>query len=579
MQRSGSRKGAGRAAQPAGARGPSVGEGLARAKHAAGSRAAGAASDADVLLSSGGLPIRASQLIDERLARQVAKGSQRAFTTIYERYHQQLYQYCYSLLRDRDDAYDALQSTLLGAFAALRRGQRDAPLRPWLYRIAHNEAISLTRRRRSVCESGSAPETWVPSAEDRAGQRARLALLVADLQALSERERGVLLMRELSGLSHREISLALGISTHTVKHAILAARRSLREFEEGRSMLCAEVRASVSDGHGNVLRTRAHLRSCRSCADFAASIGSRRADLRALVPPLPPAAAAGLLAALHGAAASTGAGAGAGAGGGAGASLAGKTTYAFLGAKALAGVAVVAVTGATVAGAVGLAKPFAGGTAPTTTAAAAKHDHALRRSARSSRRAKARASADLRASAPVGASGGAVGAFTAPASGVSVGGGARSSQEGAQGRPWEAGSGPSAGNRSRRNGEGPANAGHGRGAERRSTAGATHGGVGGGRAGSVGHSRAPGTSSSAASEHAGGSSRTESAAPGAEHAHPGAPPPSPNALEIPAVVPAPRLPVPPPPVAPPPASIPDAEASTAGTELPKPPPPTTQPAP
>ncbi|MEA2141199.1 MAG: hypothetical protein QOC91_1298, partial [Solirubrobacteraceae bacterium] len=85
-------------------------------------------------------------LTDERLARLVARGSERAFQTIYERYHQQLYRYCRSLLRDGDDAYDALQSTLVSALAALQRGQRDAPLRPWLFRIAHNEASSQTRR-------------------------------------------------------------------------------------------------------------------------------------------------------------------------------------------------------------------------------------------------------------------------------------------------------------------------------------------------------------------------------------------------------------------------------------------------
>ena len=87
---------------------------------------------------------------DERLARLVTRGSERAFQAIYDRYHQQLYRYCYSVLRNRDDAYDVLQSTLVSALAALQRGQRDAPLRPWLFRIAHNEAISEVRRRGRV---------------------------------------------------------------------------------------------------------------------------------------------------------------------------------------------------------------------------------------------------------------------------------------------------------------------------------------------------------------------------------------------------------------------------------------------
>jgi DNA-directed RNA polymerase specialized sigma24 family protein len=75
---------------------------------------------------------------DERLARLAARGSQRAFAAVYERHHQALYRYCRSILRDDTDAQDALQSTFTRALSAIKRGQRSAPLRPWLFRIAHN---------------------------------------------------------------------------------------------------------------------------------------------------------------------------------------------------------------------------------------------------------------------------------------------------------------------------------------------------------------------------------------------------------------------------------------------------------
>src|SRR6478672_10660936 len=85
---------------------------------------------------------------DEQLAGRVADSHESAFTTLYERYHQPLYRYCRSLLHDDADAQDALQSTFTSALVALHEGKRDAPLRPWLFRIAHDEAISLVRRRR-----------------------------------------------------------------------------------------------------------------------------------------------------------------------------------------------------------------------------------------------------------------------------------------------------------------------------------------------------------------------------------------------------------------------------------------------
>ncbi|HWC87797.1 MAG TPA: sigma-70 family RNA polymerase sigma factor [Solirubrobacteraceae bacterium] len=300
-----------------------------------------------------GVPIRLGVFGDERLARLVAGGSERAFATLYERYHQQLYRYCRSIVHDDADAEDVLQSALASAFAALGRDQRDAPLRPWLFRIAHNEAISLLRRRRAGAEAMEAPEQSAPSAEDRAGERARLALLVADLQELPERQRGALLMRELSGLSHDEIAIALGISVGVAKQAIFEARRALLEFAEGRSMRCEDVRRTVSDGDRRVLRgrrVRAHLSDCAPCAAFAAAIPGRRNDLQAMVPALAPVASAGILASITG-------GSGHGAAGGYGAAAAGaagKTVAATLAAKALVGTAVIVTAAAGVAGVAGM---------------------------------------------------------------------------------------------------------------------------------------------------------------------------------------------------------------------------------
>ncbi|MDQ6749588.1 MAG: RNA polymerase sigma factor [Actinomycetota bacterium] len=288
-------------------------------------------------------PLRLAVLGDERLARLVGDGSERAFAALYQRYHQPLYRYCRSMLRDDADAQDALQSAFAGALVALRRDQRDAPLRPWLYRIAHNEAISLLRRRRpeDAFSEGSGPASASASAQDVAEERARLALLLADLRELPERQRGALVMRELSGLSHEDAALALGISVGAAKQTVFEARRSLAEFSEGRAMACEEICRTVSDGDGRALRSRrvrAHLRDCAGCAAFAAAIPARAADLRALAPPLPGVAAAGLLARIIGG----GSGHGSGGAGGAVAATAGKSAGMALATKAVAGAALIA---------------------------------------------------------------------------------------------------------------------------------------------------------------------------------------------------------------------------------------------
>jgi RNA polymerase sigma factor (sigma-70 family) len=238
---------------------------------------------------------------DELLARYATRGSERAFSVLYERYYQRLYRYCRSIVRDDADAQDALQSTFTRALAALRRDQRNAPLRPWLYRIAHNESITLLRRRKRDLEQQAMSETprIEPSADEAASVRARWSSLVEDLGTLPERQRGALLLRELAGLSHEEIGVALGVSTGGAKQAIFEARQALAEVEEGRAMSCEAARNQISEADRRVLRgrrIRAHLRDCAGCAAFAAAIDSRRHELRALAPGLPPAAAAVVLA-------------------------------------------------------------------------------------------------------------------------------------------------------------------------------------------------------------------------------------------------------------------------------------------
>ena len=206
---------------------------------------------------------------DARLARRAAAGDERAFAAIYRRYHQDLYRYCLALLRDREDAEDALQATMVKALRALPGERAKIELKPWLFRIAHNEAISLVRRRRptdeidpELPESGTSRNSarsrasscaswsriWTTCRSDSAGAagdaRAERARLRADRRARSRRAR-----RPPSRPSTRRGS-------------------ALQEMSEGRELECGRVREAISAGDRRVLRgrrIRAHLRTCQGC--------------------------------------------------------------------------------------------------------------------------------------------------------------------------------------------------------------------------------------------------------------------------------------------------------------------------
>jgi RNA polymerase sigma factor (sigma-70 family) len=287
---------------------------------------------------------------DQRLAERASRGDQRALAAIFTSYHEDLFRYCAALLGNAEDAADALQNTMVKVLGGLPGERRAVQLKPWLYRIAHNESVELLRKRRDL--EAIDPEAFVSteSPEASAEVRERLRQLIADLRELPERQRGSLVMRELSGLSFEQIGAAFETSAAVARQTVYEARLGLRQMEKGRAMGCDEVRRKLSDGDRRALRRRdlrAHLRRCSGCREFEAEIAGRQSDLAA-ISPLPALAAAALLkGALGGGVGSAGGAAtGAGVAGGAISSSAAVKAGAISSSTAVKAVATLAVAGA-----------------------------------------------------------------------------------------------------------------------------------------------------------------------------------------------------------------------------------------
>lgn len=213
------------------------------------------------------------------------------FADLYGRHMPDLVRYCRGILRDREDAEDAAQSAMERALRALGSAPEPERVRPWLFTIAQREAITLLRRRRwgtaaALDEAALPPQS---SPEDVAAVRERLAELLEDLRELAPRQRDVLVARELGGRSYRDIAADLGTTEAAAQQCVLEARRSLRQFEAGRSLACDDVQAWLSAhdrGRTRPRGVRAHLRACSSCRGFEHGIRARRRDLALLLPGL-----------------------------------------------------------------------------------------------------------------------------------------------------------------------------------------------------------------------------------------------------------------------------------------------------
>src|SRR3954469_7317200 len=97
---------------------------------------------------------------DADLIRQAARGSVEAYNLLVSRWEKRVYNYLLRLTRNREDALDLTQDVFLKAYQNLRKLDDAGRFAPWLYRIPHNEAYSMFRKRR--------PETDIHEVEPEA---------------------------------------------------------------------------------------------------------------------------------------------------------------------------------------------------------------------------------------------------------------------------------------------------------------------------------------------------------------------------------------------------------------------------
>jgi RNA polymerase sigma factor (sigma-70 family) len=170
--------------------------------------------------------------IDDLVARCQA-GDTHAVAEMVSTYAAFVYRVCLMVLRQVEDAEDAMQESLVKAVRALGAYSHkdEASFRAWLHRIALNTAISRVRRQSlpqvawEAAETAPAPEA---DPERLALDRLTQAEVMAALDQLSEGHRLVVVLRYYNGLSCEEIAEQLGVPAGTVGSRLFNARRQLK---------------------------------------------------------------------------------------------------------------------------------------------------------------------------------------------------------------------------------------------------------------------------------------------------------------------------------------------------------------
>lgn len=176
---------------------------------------------------------------DAQLVSEAVKGSDQAFSELFHRYHHRMFLIAYRIVRNREDAEDAVQQAFKRAFMRLNSFQGNALFSTWITRIAMNEALQLLRKRRlgHVSLEERTPEgTAKPlDIEDGAANPEELyqeqqlhGILNEAIGQLRPIFRNVVQLYEISELPSDTISRRLGLSKATVKARAFRARGVLR---------------------------------------------------------------------------------------------------------------------------------------------------------------------------------------------------------------------------------------------------------------------------------------------------------------------------------------------------------------
>jgi RNA polymerase sigma-70 factor (ECF subfamily) len=160
------------------------------------------------------------------------KGDSGAFTQLVDAYQRPVFNLCYRMLNNSEDAEDAAQETFLRAYKNLRRYDNSRPFATWLLSIAAHYCIDQIRRRRmnlvsiddlpyvQISDPGPGPEASVSTKQNQEKVRKLL-------DALNPTDRAAVVMYYWYDFSYDEIAESLDLSMSAVKSRLHRARRDM----------------------------------------------------------------------------------------------------------------------------------------------------------------------------------------------------------------------------------------------------------------------------------------------------------------------------------------------------------------
>lgn len=157
----------------------------------------------------------------------------------------ELHRYCARMAGNVFDGEDIVQDTLAKAYFALSEMGEPPPLRPWLFRIAHNTAMDLLRRydRKNVDLVADVPDAGAP--EERAPDPELVEAALSGFLSLPPVQRSAIVLKDVLGHSLEETASTMGTTLLAVKGALVRARANVASSAPSKATISAEEQANL----------------------------------------------------------------------------------------------------------------------------------------------------------------------------------------------------------------------------------------------------------------------------------------------------------------------------------------------
>lgn len=174
---------------------------------------------------------------EKDLIKEILKGDSEKFSYFIKEFQNEIFNLCFSIVKNKDDALDLTQEAFFLAYKNLKNFKGESSFSTWIYRIAYNLSINFIKKRGQILTILDKDEDEIEfqiedtksSVWEEIEKEERVKLINECLNNLKDFDRLIIELREINNLTYEEMSKILSLPIGTIKSRLFRAREKLKK--------------------------------------------------------------------------------------------------------------------------------------------------------------------------------------------------------------------------------------------------------------------------------------------------------------------------------------------------------------